>query len=89
MRWDECVQAVLDPEAAAQVIGSVRTEWGGARLYISVSIARLVWHDRTSGPTGAAERFAAALVSSVQAAGGSESDARSIVLPLAGTHIVV
>ena len=87
--WSDAVYDVLARAAAAQVVRSVRDEWGGARIYVPLSAVRLAWRDTGRAPTGAAERFAATVTAAVQTAGGSEAEARGILLPLAGRHIVI
>ena len=88
MRWDESVAAVL-PHTGDRVVLRIRSEWAGARIYLPFTTARLRWRDANLGPTGAAERFAAALQEAVLDAGGTESSTRAILLPLAGTHFVL
>ena len=83
MRWDESVRCVL-PATGDRVISKVRRRWSGVRIYITMRTARLEWQAPATGPSKAAERFAADLDGAVRAAGGNESHTRAILLPLAG-----
>ena len=89
MTWREAVRCVLAPAAAEQVERSLTDRWRGARIYLPMPAARLTWRDPRRGPAGAAERWADDLAREVERAGGSPADARAVLLPLAGTHVLI
>ena len=88
MRWDESVRYVLPAAVGDRVIADMRVRWAGARVYVTMSAARLDW-TRSRGPVGSAETWAAELNAAVCAAGGTEAQTRDILLPLAGSYVFV
>lgn len=89
MSWADSVHAVLPADRAEAAVHAVRAKWSGARIYITLAAARLEWKRPSSGPSGAVEMFASDLARAIEASGGTASDATRVLLPLAGTHVVI
>ena len=86
MTWREAISQVR-PLDGYLIAAEVARRWKGARLYLPIRAARLHW--RGEQPQGAAERFAASMRDIVVLRGGTTSQARAILLSLAGRHFVV
>ena len=86
MTWREAVSAVRPREADA-IIDGIDRRWKGVVVYLPMRAARLRW--RGSAPKGAAERFADELRRQVLLHGGTEDDARLILLQVGGTKVWV
>ena len=86
-RLGDAARAALPPRVAGRLLAALERRWGGIRLYIPMTAARLAW--RGSEPQGAAERFTADVAAETVAAGGTRHDAALLLLSLAGSQVFI